>query len=252
MVSLTRAFAGNPVSENSQVDPSFPEFPGTTVTFGPDAGGAGGFVLGGAVGAVVAAAGVWLTGAALAGALATARADAGADAAGSADGVPTDAPTSQAPRAVARIASATKRGCMGRSVRAGPWVPGRGTFAGMATADERVLERVRAHCLALPEVEERLSHGRPTFFVAKKHFVQHWVDHLGDGRVALWCAAPVGMQPMRVHGDPERFFVPPYVGHRGWLGVRLDRRLPWAEIAGVIEDAYATIAPRRSLAKAGL
>jgi hypothetical protein len=122
----------------------------------------------------------------------------------------------------------------------------------VATADERTLARIRAHCLALPDVAERLSHGRPTFFVATKQFVQHGVDHHGDGRVALWCAAPVGMQAMRVRADPERFFVPPYVGHRGWLGVRLDRRLPWAEIAGVIEDAYAMIAPRRSLAKAGL
>ena len=68
-------------------------------------------------------------------------------------------------------------------------------------------------------------------------------DHHGDGRFAIWCAAPEGMQKMLVDADPERFFVPPYVGHRGWLGVRLDRGLDWDELAGIAEDAYAEVAP---------
>jgi hypothetical protein len=108
------------------------------------------------------------------------------------------------------------------------------------------LERVREACLALPDVEERLSHGAPSFFVrGKRCFVMVMDDHHGDGRFALWCAAPEGMQHALVAGDPESYFVPPYVGHRGWIGVRLDRSLPWDEIAGAIEDAWLEVAPKR-------
>jgi hypothetical protein len=111
---------------------------------------------------------------------------------------------------------------------------------------EAVLERLREVCLALPEVSERLSHGAPTFFVrGKRAFVMVMTDHHGDGRFALWCAAPDGMQKMLVEADSERFFIPPYVGHRGWLGVRLDRGLHWDELTGIAEDAYAEVAPKR-------
>jgi hypothetical protein len=109
---------------------------------------------------------------------------------------------------------------------------------------EETLAKLRELCLALPETSERLSHGAPTFFVKQKRaFVMVMTDHHGDGRFALWCAAPDGMQKMLVEADPERFFVPPYVGHRGWLGVQLDRGLHWDEIAGITEDAYAEVAP---------
>ena len=109
---------------------------------------------------------------------------------------------------------------------------------------KRTLERIRRICLALPEVSERLSHGAPTFFVrGKRAFVMVLTNHHGDGRFAIWCAAPPGLQAMLVEADPERFFVPPYVGHRGWLGLRLDRALDWDELAGIIEDAYAEVAP---------
>ena len=111
---------------------------------------------------------------------------------------------------------------------------------------ERVLARLRAICLGLPETSERLSHGAPTFFVRdKRAFLMVLTDHHGDGRFALWCAAPDGAQAMLTDADAERFFVPPYVGHRGWLGVRLDRGLDWDEIAGIAEDAYAEVAPRK-------
>jgi hypothetical protein len=70
-------------------------------------------------------------------------------------------------------------------------------------------------------------------------------NHHDDGRLALWCAAPAGVQAAMVDTAAEAYFVPPYVGHRGWLGVRLDRGLPWDEIAGAIEDAYAAVAPTR-------
>jgi len=108
----------------------------------------------------------------------------------------------------------------------------------------RILTRLRKLALALPETSERLSHGAPTFFVREKRaFVMVLTDHHGDGRFAIWCAAPQGLQSMLVEADPERFFVPPYVGHRGWLGMRLDRALDWNELAAIVEDAYAEIAP---------
>jgi hypothetical protein len=111
---------------------------------------------------------------------------------------------------------------------------------------DRVLERIRRISLALPEVSERLSHGAPTFFVrGKRAFVMVLTNHHGDGRFAIWCAAEPGTQALLVEADPERFFVPPYVGHRGWLGFRLDRGLDWHELAGIVEDAYAEVAPAK-------
>src|SRR5881397_908441 len=116
---------------------------------------------------------------------------------------------------------------------------------------EDVLARVRELCLGLPETTERLSHGAPTFFVRdKRAFVMVLTDHHGDGRFAIWCAAPAGMQAMLVESDPERFFVPPYVGHRGWLGVRLDRAFDWNELTGIAEDAYAEVAPAKLVERA--
>jgi hypothetical protein len=111
---------------------------------------------------------------------------------------------------------------------------------------ERILNRVREICLSLPETSERLSHGAPTFFVrGKKAFLMVLTDHHGDGRFAIWCAAPDGMQQTLVDADAVKFFVPPYVGHRGWLGVSLDGELNWDELAGIAEDAYAEVAPAK-------
>ena len=116
---------------------------------------------------------------------------------------------------------------------------------------KRTLERIRRICLALPEVSERLSHGAPTFFVrGKRAFVMVLTNHHGDGRFAIWCAAPDGLQATLVEADPERFFIPPYVGHRGWLGVRLDRALDWDELTGIVEDAFADVAPRALVERA--
>jgi hypothetical protein len=112
------------------------------------------------------------------------------------------------------------------------------------------LDRVRQLCLALPETTERLSHGAPTFFVRdKKTFVTFVDNHHGDGRLAIWCHAPLGVQEMLVEQDPERFFVPPYVGHRGWVGVRLERNADWDEVADLIEDAYRMVAPKQLVAQ---
>jgi hypothetical protein len=108
----------------------------------------------------------------------------------------------------------------------------------------RALERVRAIALALPDVEERLSHGAPTFFYrGKKTFVMFMDDHHGDGRLALWCHAPPGVQALLVTEEPERFFVPAYVGHRGWVGVRLDLDVDWDEVGGIVIDAYKMVVP---------
>lgn len=111
------------------------------------------------------------------------------------------------------------------------------------------LASVRTICLALPEVTERLSHGSPTFFVrGKKTFVMFLDDHHGDGRLAIWCAAPPGVQEQLVEQEPERFFRPPYVGHRGWLGVELDVDPDWEEVAEICTDAYRQVAPKTLVA----
>jgi hypothetical protein len=112
------------------------------------------------------------------------------------------------------------------------------------------LEHVRRICLNLPEVTERLSHGSPTWFIrGKTTFVMYLDNHHGDGRLALWCAAAPGVQAELVEQEPERFFVPPYVGGRGWIGVRLDRDLAWGEVEEIAVDAYRQVAPKRLLAE---
>jgi hypothetical protein len=117
---------------------------------------------------------------------------------------------------------------------------------------QAVVRRIRKLCLALPGTTERLSHGHPTFFVRdKRSFLTVLDNHHDDGRFAIWCAAEDGVQEMLAEADPERFFRPPYVGHRGWLGVRLDRGVHWDELAGIVEDAYAEVAPP-SLVEAAL
>jgi hypothetical protein len=70
-------------------------------------------------------------------------------------------------------------------------------------------------------------------------------DHHHDDRVAFWCAAPPGDQEVLVAADPGRFFVPPYVGHRGWLGVYMDVPIDWDQVAEIVTDAYRVVAPRR-------
>lgn len=110
------------------------------------------------------------------------------------------------------------------------------------------LPRLRRLCLALPETTERLSHGEPTWFVrGKKTFVMY-ANHHHDDRLGFWCAAPDGAQPAMVASEPARFFRPPYVGHRGWLGVYLDVPVDWNEIADIVDDAYRMVAPKKLLA----
>lgn len=111
------------------------------------------------------------------------------------------------------------------------------------------LAEIRRICSDLPEVTERLSHGSPTWFVrGKKTFVMFLDDHHGDGRLAVWCAAPPGTQALLVEQEPHRFFRPPYVGHRGWLGVQLDVEPDWDEMAQICVDAYRQVAPKTLVA----
>jgi hypothetical protein len=107
------------------------------------------------------------------------------------------------------------------------------------------LEHLRALCLALPEATERLSHGEPTWFVRGKKTFVTYANHHHNDILAFCCAAPDGAQKILVGTDPERFFVPPYVGGRGWIGVRLDVPVDWDEIADLVVDAYRTVAPRK-------
>lgn len=119
-----------------------------------------------------------------------------------------------------------------------------------AKVAEAALADVRRHCLALPEVTERLSHGSPTWFVRdRKTFATFTADHHGDGRLAIWCAAPPGVQAELVETEPDRFFRPAYVGHRGWIGVRLEPPRDDDELARILEDAYRQVAPKTLVAQ---
>jgi hypothetical protein len=108
---------------------------------------------------------------------------------------------------------------------------------------------LRAICLSLPEVSEKEAWGTPTFRVRGKMFAMYVDDHHGDGRRALWCKAPLGIQEMLVDADARRFFVPPYVGPKGWIGVRLDLAgTDWSEISDIVRDGYRAVAPARLVA----
>jgi predicted DNA-binding protein (MmcQ/YjbR family) len=108
------------------------------------------------------------------------------------------------------------------------------------------LERLRAICLALPEATEGGGVGDPTWRVREKIFA---MQHRNDDRPSLWCKAEPGLQEALVRADPARFFVPPYVGQHGWIGLWLDLPLDWDELAGLIQDSYRRTAPKRLLAQ---
>ena len=109
------------------------------------------------------------------------------------------------------------------------------------------LPRLRKICLALPEATEKEAWGEPTFRVRGKMFGMYANDHHGDGRIALWFNAPDGAQQTLVDNDPKRFFVPPYMGPRGWVGVRLDRDVDWGLVAALLEEAWRMVAPKKLL-----
>ena len=102
------------------------------------------------------------------------------------------------------------------------------------------LDRLRLICLALPDVTERPSHGEPAWFVFGRLFAMFANEH-HDNRIAVWCAAPEGVQQAMIAGDPERYFRPPYVGPSGWIGVYLDVPLDWSQVADAIAEAHKTV-----------
>lgn len=123
------------------------------------------------------------------------------------------------------------------------------TAASLRSMANDPLESLRKLCLALPETTERVSHGEPTWFVRDKKTFVTYANHHHDDRLGFWCAAPPGVQEALVASAPERYFRPPYVGHRGWLGVYLDVPVDWAEVAEIVEDAYRVVAPKRLVAE---
>ncbi|MEK7727355.1 MAG: MmcQ/YjbR family DNA-binding protein [candidate division KSB1 bacterium] len=106
----------------------------------------------------------------------------------------------------------------------------------------KLLQRVRRICIALPEVTEKLSHGAPTFFVRKKVFCMFADNHHNDGRIAVWLAAPSGIQEVLINNASKKYFKPPYVGVRGWLGVEL-RQVSAQELEFHLREAWHLIAP---------
>lgn len=114
---------------------------------------------------------------------------------------------------------------------------------------EAILQRLRGLCLAFPEATEKQAWGTPTFRVRDKLFAM-WDDHHhGVEHLAVWCKAPGGVQEILVGAAPQRFFVPPYVGHKGWIGVRLDVDVDWDEVRDLLQDSYLMTAPKKTAAQ---
>ena len=117
----------------------------------------------------------------------------------------------------------------------------RGRRAALSRAE--VLPRLREICLALPEANERLSHGEPTWFAGKgKVFAMLDNHHHGAEHLSVWLPQPRGVQERLLQTDPERFFRPPYVGPKGWVGVVLDRKPDWQQVRALVHDAYRFVA----------
>jgi hypothetical protein len=113
------------------------------------------------------------------------------------------------------------------------------------------ITRLRKISLALPEAHEVIAWDEPTFRVRNKMFAMHASpnNHHGAGRPAVWCKATPSNQQLMIAADPERFFKPPYVGVSGWIGVWLDKGADWKEIAGIVEDSYRLVAPKKLVAR---
>jgi hypothetical protein len=107
------------------------------------------------------------------------------------------------------------------------------------------LDRLRQICLGFPEAAETAGVGSPSFKVRDKIFAMH---HPFDGGSSLWCKAPPGFQEMVIGADPEHFFVPPYVGHHGWIGIRLADPVDWEHVGELVERSYRLTAPKRLIA----
>jgi len=114
--------------------------------------------------------------------------------------------------------------------------------------DRPALVKLRKLIADLPETSEKLSHGAPTWWGGKKTFATFHDNHHGDGRVALWCKSTFEEQSTLVETKPDVFFVPPYVGPSGWVGVRLDgRKIDWSVVRDLLEDGWRMVAPQRAI-----
>jgi predicted DNA-binding protein (MmcQ/YjbR family) len=111
------------------------------------------------------------------------------------------------------------------------------------------LEHVREICLALPGTTEKISHGEPAYFLKSGQYLYFLDNHHGDGRLAVWLAAPPGMQESLIESDPQHFFRPPYVGVRGWVGINLNTGLEWSAIAALIAEGHRFIEAKRKKAR---
>jgi hypothetical protein len=110
--------------------------------------------------------------------------------------------------------------------------------------NEKLIQRVRRICAALPETTEKLSHGEPTFFVRKKVFAMFSNNHHKDGHVAVVLPVPIGVQPALIKSSPEKYYYPPYVGVRGWVGVELGA-VTDEELTMHLREAWKLIAPEK-------
>jgi hypothetical protein len=117
------------------------------------------------------------------------------------------------------------------------------------TRPSTLIARVRRIALALPETTEKISHGEPGFFVGGKQFACIDNHHHGSAHLSVWCRAEPGAQAAFVDASPQHFFVPPYVGKSGWLGVRLDTGILMPVVARLLELAWQQAAPKRLLAR---
>ena len=113
---------------------------------------------------------------------------------------------------------------------------------------KQLTARLRSICLALPEATEKEAWGDPTFRVRDRIFA---MEKRGDGRVSVWCKAAPGSQAVLVGADPALFFVPPYVGSKGWVGMRLDASPDWDEVAIIVRRSYRLIAPKKLAVQLG-
>jgi hypothetical protein len=119
-----------------------------------------------------------------------------------------------------------------------------------SAASERLVARLRKLCLALPEANEKLSHGEPTWFAGKgKVFATLDDHHHGAAHLSVWLPQPLGVQEALIDADPERFFRPPYVGPSGWVGVVLDTKPDWGVVEGLVREAYLHVATPKLAAK---
>jgi hypothetical protein len=113
----------------------------------------------------------------------------------------------------------------------------------LSAADQKLVDRVRKLCLKLPEANERISHGEPTWFAGKgKVFAMLDGHHHDSPHLSVWLPQPLGAQEALIDADPERFFRPPYVGVSGWVGVVLDTKPDWGVVEGLIRESYLHVA----------